>query len=290
MFPPSPTLDIFFGRVAIVQGTEFALFTLVMKSHSYLFKPGARERIMSLLDLKWITLCAIGMTTVACGADPTDIPPDNATGANPNATSGPYGGQFGTWNQLPWYANPGMQNDMGLNDAQLYQLNAAYQRSYMQYQLGLNGIGANLPSDQLVSRQQQIYHGFQQDFNDYANNVLTDAAARRRYHELSLQYQGYRAFSNPRVRHDLKLSPEQIKTLNKQNAEFNKNWNRWNAQYRSNPESVSEQFTEAVAERQKNLNEVLTPEQREKWRQMTGRAYEFKPADYFADPSKSPQP
>lgn len=246
---------------------------------------------MNLSILKWTAVCAVCMAELVTEFqnDPTNLNPDGRGGANPNATVGPYAGQFGTWNQLPWYLNQGLQTDIGLNDAQLYQLNAAYQKSYMQYQLNLNGIGANLPSDQLVNRQQQIYHGFLHDFDNRTEKILIDPAVRRRYNELSLQYQGYRAFNHPRVRRELKLTPEQIKALNKLNADFNTHWNRWNGQYATHRDSVSQQFNEALEQRQQNLNEVLTPEQREAWKQMTGSPYDFKAEDYFVDPSKSQQ-
>lgn len=243
---------------------------------------------MNLTALKLTAICALCVTELITEFqnNPADLNANGVGGPNPNATTGPYGGQFGTWNQLPWYQNTGFQTDIGLSDSQLYQLNAEYQKAYMQYQLGINGIGANLSADELVNRQQQIYAGFVQDFNNRSDKVLIDPEVRRRYNELSLQYQGYHAFNYPRVRHNLKLKPDQIKTIHKLNAEFNKHWIRWNNQYAVNPESVTEEFNEALVKRQKSLNEVLTPEQREEWKRMTGQPYEFKTGDYFLDPAK----
>jgi hypothetical protein len=250
-----------------------------------------KERNMNVSVLKWAGVCAMCVAELVTEkADPLNDAAanvnqnakananQNAANLNANASTS---AQFGVWGQSPWFTNSGLRTELGLTEAQYNHLNNNYNQAYASYQQSMNGLGQDLSNAQIQAERNQLYSQFQNQFNRNVETVLTDPAARQRYNELNLQYQGYAAFNNPTLQQELKLTPEQIRQLNKYNDNFNSRWDRWNTQYSTNRDSVSQQLNDALAENQKNLNDVLTPEQRQTWRRLTGRRYDFIPDIYF---------
>lgn len=238
---------------------------------------------MNVSVLKWAGVCVLCVAElIADRADPQNDATTNANAnqnpANANANAST---QFGVWGQSPWFTNPALRTELGLTESQYNQLNNNYNQAYAAYQQRLNNLERNLSNAQIQAERNQLYSQFQNEFNRNVDTVLTKPAARQRYNELNLQYQGYAAFNNPALQRKLNLTPEQIRRLNKYNDDFNSRWDRWNTQYSTSRDSVTQQFNDALAENQKNLNDVLTPEQRQTWRRLAGPRYDFIPDIYF---------
>jgi len=203
--------------------------------------------------------------------------------AQGQAGSGGQKGGAGTIGQTPWFSNQGVQKQLNLNNEQLGQLNKAYGQAWGSYQKGLSQLGndTNLSATDRAQRMRDLEANFHKSFSSGINDSITDPAARQRFNQLSWQYRGYGAFSDPMVQQKLNLTAEQRQKLNEYQQDWTTRMNELNPTFSKDATAGGKRFSEMQKQADERINSVLTPEQRQTWQQMIGERYNFEPGAYF---------
>jgi len=188
---------------------------------------------------------------------------------------------YGTVGQTPWFSNQSIRQQINLNDEQFNRLNKSYGESYSRYQQGVTGLGTNLTPEQRSQRMQGLQHDFNKTFSTSTNDIITDPQARTRYNQLYLQYRGYDAFSDPMVQEKLNLTDQQRQQFNRYQQDWNQSVGDLNRTYVNDREGTTKRFNEMRQREQERMQGVLTDQQRQTWRQMTGDPYNFQADVYF---------
>jgi len=186
----------------------------------------------------------------------------------------------GSITQTPWFSNQDVRQRLNLSNDQFNRLNTNYQNAWTQYQKGVAGLG-NLTPQERTQRMQDLQRQFYNSLSTTTNETLTDPQLRSRYNQLYYQYRGYGAFDDPTVQKDLGLTAEQQQKL----AQYHQDWQNSMADlertYATDPQGATRRFEEMRTRDQNQIQNVLTPQQRERWQQMTGEPYTFQPSIYF---------
>ena len=217
---------------------------------------------------------AVVLATTGVATQPSKSP------AQPGIKSG-----FQTPSQTPFFNNPDIRANIKLSDDQFNRLNKAYTDAYGPYQKMLSGLPDTLTDQQRIDRTQQMTRDFYSKFNNTANDVL-NPQQRTRFNQLSLQYQGPAAFSDPTVTERLKLTPEQRTKLNELDQQWTKQMNTISDKYRSDPKAASTQFNDLVKTNNERVNAILNDQQQRTWREMIGDPFTFQANAYFQTSQK----
>lgn len=189
--------------------------------------------------------------------------------------------------QVPWFNNPDVRNQIKINDDQYNRLYADYNRYWKLYNTNRSKLDTELAEEEREEREYDLYRQFQQNLSQSLDRILTDRVSRRRYDELYNQYLGYRAFHNPRVQRQLDLTSEQLHELRVLDLEWQKELTTIRAHFEINRPVAMRQLKHARRQMHDRILELLTPEQQEKWAALTGERYEF-PAQVYVPPPPQP--
>lgn len=190
-------------------------------------------------------------------------------------------GEAGYYSRNPWFNNPGVRQELKLNDDQYNALNRQYQQAWVEYNKNRSLVDSSLSLQQQAQREAALRQSFNKQFSPAVDSTFTDQAARDRYNQLYTQYRGYSAFQDPAVQQQLNLTPEQQQKLDQYNSDWNKQFSNWRTDYPANRETVAKQMREARQTARRNIDSTLTPAQRAQWNRMMGQPYEFHPEVYF---------
>lgn len=218
-------------------------------------------------------------TLVACGLLEAQQQGQAQKGQSGN-TAGQKGGS-GAISQTPWFGDQGIRKQLNLNDEQFNRLNKAYGEAWGGYQKGMKQLGTDLNDADRRQRTGALETNFYKSFSSGANDVFTDPAQRQRFNQLSLQYRGYGALSDPMVQEKLNLTSEQRQKLEQFNREWTTQMNDVNRAYQTDREDGTRRFTEMRKQMNERINSLLNPQQQQTWRQLTGDSYDFQPGVYF---------
>lgn len=105
-----------------------------------------------------------------------------------------------------------------------------------------------------------------------------------RYEQLYLQYRNWGAFDDPTVQQRLTITPDQQQRMLKFNQEWNTQMAELESAFRNDPVNATRRFNEMQSQFQTRVNSVLTQQQQQGWRQLTGEAFPFAPSFYFPSP------
>lgn len=232
---------------------------------------------------RMVTLAAAGVLAVwaTTAQAQQKVPGQGQSGAFGQQQS-PYSGPI---TQNPWFSNPQVRQQLNFNNEQYTQLQKAYTNAWNQYQQGLNNFEKTLTPEQRNQRMQELQQNFYKNYGTATNSILTDPEARARYNQLQLQYRGYDAFYDPMVQEKLALTPEQRQKVAQYNQEWTKSMQELGRDYATNPEKASQRFNEMRKRDLGRLEQLLTPQQRQTWAQLTGNPYNFQPNVYFQTPA-----
>lgn len=183
--------------------------------------------------------------------------------------------------QTPWFNNPGVREELKLNEQQHTELNRHYERAWVQYNKNRNVVDSSLATQKQALREAELRADFQKQFDPAINSTFTDPAVRTRYNQLNYQYQGYNAFQDPTIQQQLNLTAEQQQQFNKYGTAWDRQMANWRTDYPANRERVAQQLREARRESRRQIDNTLTPAQRAKWNTLTGQPYEFHTDVYF---------
>jgi hypothetical protein len=186
---------------------------------------------------------------------------------------------FGGVNQNPFFTDPGVRQQLNLNDNQFNQLNGAYQNAYSRYSQGVAGLNNNqLTEEQRMQQMQQLRSRFNDEFNTNLDSTFTDPQLRQRYNQLNVQSQGPSAFNNADIQQQLNLTPAQQRQLRQLGVEWNRNLRRMRSSGRN---ASPDQWTLYQTQYQNQLNGILTPAQQQAYQILVGLPYSF-PVNIFS--------
>jgi len=216
---------------------------------------------------------------------------NGATGLN-NANANGRASFQSNISRTPFFTDPGVRQQLNLNDSQFNSLNQAYQNAYTRFNQGMANLNnPNMTEQQRAAQLQQLEGQFNQSFGGSLNNTFTDRNRLNRFNQLSRQSQGFNAFNDPTVRRELNLTQDQVRQL----RTLSSNWRQQLHQLRNggaNGNSVdSGQWAQMQQQFATQLNGVLSPQQRQMWTQMTGQPFSFSPNSFsgFDDDVQRPR-
>lgn len=196
-------------------------------------------------------------------------------------------GEAGYYTRNPWFSNPGVREELKLNDDQYTTLNRHYERAWVQYNRDRNVIDSSLNLQKQAMREAELRRSFERTLAPAVTTTITDPVARDRYNQLYAQYRGYSAFLDPTVVEQLELTPEQQQKFAQLNAEWAKQTANWRTDYPANRETVVNQLRDSRQTVFRNIDSTLTPAQRARWNKLMGKPYEFHPDVYLPSQTKA---
>jgi hypothetical protein len=197
---------------------------------------------------------------------------------------------FNGVSQNPFFADPRVQQELGLSQEDLALLNQAFAENFTRFDQGVLGIGNDLPAQQRLMALQRLQAQFNQGVGQTLDTTFADPALRQRFDQLNLQFQNFGAFNDPMVRQQMNLTPQQQRQIRRLSNEFRNQLRRLRrAGNDIDPQLADQQFNQMQAQVQASLNQVLTPEQQQVWNGLTGERFPFSrtsfvpPDDDFRD-------
>jgi len=197
----------------------------------------------------------------------------NQAQAQKTAQSGQPQYNYGGVAQTPWFSQPGIREQLNINEDQFNRLNKVYGENWNKYNTDLGRLG-DLNATERSQRMQQMGQTFGQQINTAAKDIL-NPQQQQRFNQLSWQYQGYNAFNDPQVQQKLNLTDEQKEKLRQHASEFSNQVNDLNKNFATDREGTSKRFNELRQRDREWMNSFLTPQQQQTWREMVGDAYDF---------------
>jgi hypothetical protein len=203
------------------------------------------------------------------------IPPGQSQGAlggifHPAGQPGTYPGNY---RQTPWFSSQVVQQHLNLTPAQAIQLNKTYQQSWNNYNMGLKGLD-KLSDQQRDARMQELSNGFNKGLFDPAGKIL-NAQQMQRFNQLHVQAQGFGAFNNPEIQQKLNVTVDQQVKLRQFGDQYNQNLNAIYQSYATDPQGAAQRYDAFQRQNQGQLDSLLTPQQLQLWRAMSGDPYMF---------------
>jgi hypothetical protein len=206
-------------------------------------------------------------------------------GVNAQAGAGNRFNNFGGVSQTPFFSDPGVRQQLNLNDNQFNTLNRAYQNAYSRFNQGVSGLNNNLSDQQRMQQMQQLEGQFNSDFGRSVNSTITDSRMRNRFGQLNRQFSGLNAFNDPAIRQQLNLTSAQQQQLRRLSGEFRRQMVDWrrnqNGNNSVNNAALQQQWAQLRSQYQDQLNSILTPQQQQIWSTQVGQAYNFPYTMYF---------
>jgi hypothetical protein len=197
-------------------------------------------------------------------------------GANFNGFNGP--------NQTPFFTDPGVRQQLNLNDNQFNTLNRAHQDAFGRFNQGATALGNNLTEQQRMQQMQQLEARFNQEFGQSLDTTFTDPRMRNRFNQIGTQFRGASAFNDPMVRRQLNLTPAQLRQVRRLEAAWRQRLQQLRRAGNDNPQLTQQQFNELQMQNMQQLNTVLTPEQQRIWAQLNGQPVTFAPQTFLGQP------
>ena len=188
---------------------------------------------------------------------------------------------YGDIGERPWFGNPGVREQLGIDENRFNQLNQGYGTAWSQYQQSLRGLGTNLTDRQRSERMRALRGDFDRTFSQSRDSVFTNPQARNRFNQLRYQYQGYGAFSDPTLQQRLGLTTEQRQRLGQYCDEWNGQMSDLEEAYANDPDTAATRYRDLQMQSRERLGTVLTPQQRRQWNETIGERYDFPADSYF---------
>jgi hypothetical protein len=179
-------------------------------------------------------------------------------------------------NQRPFFSDPQVQRELGLNQNQINQLNQAHENAFSGFQHGVAGLDASLTPDERALRMRQLQNQFDTDFSGNLGTTFTDPRMMQRFNQLNLQSQGFNAFLDPSIQQQLNLTAQQ-------RAQLRQLANQWREQLRDlrttgrNSQTNQQQIKEMQAQFAQQVNNILNPQQQQQWTAIIGDRFDFRP-------------
>lgn len=175
----------------------------------------------------------------------------------------------------PWFGAEGLQDELELDDDQIRRLNDAYGATWKQMRANQSDSGSDLDEEARSQRLSEYRNRFDDEFNRSTNDIFRNDVQRNRFNQLRMQYQGYGAFNNPRLRSQLNLNDTQIRQLEELNRDWDTNMNDFRDTYASDREGTTGRFNDFNASARTRFEGILNDQQRQQYNDMVGEPFDF---------------
>src|SRR5579884_2195003 len=173
----------------------------------------------------------------------------------------------------PLYRMPDVSRALNLTPQQQTQLNAVAEQTAARYANDYARLSSLRPADR-VAATEQLDRRFSADFLKGAQGVLNREQFGR-YQQLQYQYGGFSTLADPAVQQRLNLAPEQVTELRGSLDWSARTLRAVDSQMATDPTLGRQQYREYQRLYQERMNRLLTPQQQQAWREMTGPPYAF---------------
>jgi hypothetical protein len=187
----------------------------------------------------------------------------------------------GSLGVVPWFQNPNVIRELRITDPQMRRLADVYGQLFGPYQTELGNLQGLDPA-QRVARINELNMAFDNSMNKSAADILNERQIQR-FNQLYTQQQGFEAFTNPELRRRLSLADTQLEQLRKANQDFDQQLRDLSKASQGDPRT----WQTLYRMRSDRINDLLTDQQRQMWRQMTGDTFTFPPIP-LTPPFKAP--
>jgi len=199
-------------------------------------------------------------------------------GLNNAAARANVNGQGDFISQTPFFTDPGVRQQLNLNDTQFNTLNRNYQMALARYNEAVNRLSPGLTPEQRDLQLQRLQQQFNQSLAGTANSTLTNPQTLNRFNQLNRQFMGFNAFNDPTIRQQLNLTPDQLRQLRTVQNNFRQQLQQFRRGAGNDLSAVdTTQFNPVWQQYVASLNSVLTPEQQQMWMQLVGQPHTFSP-------------
>jgi len=246
--------------------------------------------MMTLTRINFAALATLWTVSMACAQVAPNQPQEEAVpGAARNAAANPaaLSKDASAISQTPWFNNSAIREELQLKDNQFNDLNQNYQQAWGRYHDGVSKLAPNLTDEQRQQQLTALTNQFRKDFSRGLEATIPTPSARERFHQLDWQYRGFAALHDPAVVDKLNLSDAQRRKFDQFGKDWDQQYANWSRSYSQNRDRVGRQLQEGRRQMWDDINATLTPEQREKWREMIGERFEFEPQVFFPSPVTS---
>jgi hypothetical protein len=150
----------------------------------------------------------------------------------------------------------------------------------MQFDQAVNQLNSNpnLTPQQRALQMQRLQAAFNQQFGQTVDTTFTDPRLRQRFNQLDWQFRPFSAFNDATVNRQLQLTPQQQRQLRMLGSRWRQEMQRLRragSNAAGNPALANEQFAAMQAQFQQHIQQVMTPQQRQAWAQLTGEQFVF---------------
>lgn len=175
----------------------------------------------------------------------------------------------------PLFRQSDVGRNLNLTDRQTTQLNAMTDRLQARYQAELDRLG-RLSDTARAARVQELNRQFTNDWVAGAREFMTSAQLNR-YQQLQLQFGRFNSLADPTVQRQLNLSADQQARLRDAMTWSDEQMRQILQTGVSDRDRALRQYGDYNRAYQDRLNTILTPDQRQQWREMTGDPFTFQP-------------
>lgn len=173
----------------------------------------------------------------------------------------------------PLYRMDDVARSLTLTPEQVNRLNQLSQQLQGRYGTDFNSI-SNLSPAERSRRILELQQRFGNEWMTGARDIFNDQQLNR-YRQLDLQFRGFSAFADPAIRQRLNLTDAQM-----QQVQQAQDWARQQMQAltRQGLDQASRDnlYRNYVTEYRDRINQILTPEQRQTWTQLSGEPFNFR--------------
>lgn len=187
---------------------------------------------------------------------------------------------FEAVNPVPWFSHPAVRQELNWPEETHRKVVAQYGNQFARYTESIDQLPKNLTPTQRRQRERDLMQNFHAQLQSSLDESLKDEAARARYEQLHLQYQGNSVVHHPEVQKQLKITKEQRELLLKEDAAWSKALDAYWKKHKSDPKAAEKEFEAAREKLSERMTNTLDSTQQETWRQMTGKPYRV-PADAY---------
>jgi hypothetical protein len=199
-------------------------------------------------------------------------------------------GQGSTTGQVVQYQFPmqiyrmdNVSRTLNLTPDQVNRLNQISQQLQTRYQNDINNL-RTLDEQARQQRWMELQQQYNTNWMNDARTIFNDQQLNR-YRQLELQYNNFNSFTVPDVRTRLNLTDDQIRRLQEAQAWSRSQLQTIERQGMTNRDDATRAWQNYWTEVQTRTNQILTPQQQQLWRGMTGDPFTFQPT--FAAPRGS---
>lgn len=203
---------------------------------------------------------------------------NGAAGLNNANARANMNGQVDSISQTPFFSDPGVRQQLNLNDTQFNTLNRNYQNAVARFNEAVNRLSPGLTPEQRELQVQRLQQQFNQSLAGTTSSTLTNPQTLNRFNQLNRQFSGFNAFNDPTIRQQLNLSPDQLRQLRTVQNNFRQQLQQFRRGAGNDLNSVDQtQWNQVMGQYVSTLNNILTPEQQQMWQQLVGQPFTFSP-------------